>query len=339
MVTGAIKAADHVNPASAVYKPFMIGDVAPDGTFIHVFDRTGLDLVLHELDTISDFVTYLAARAEFIRSGRLLWSPNEASLLANYLQHHDDHGRHAFPQPSYFGVSDDYTFTFGPGEFEALSTSGVYRAKKDADRISYVWDKLIGAFTEHILAGTSVAALGEEPSAARAEPALRIMAREKRIARRYLGGAFFDALEKAKAEQQDRFVRTMMPFSGMADAECGYVFMILSYPTEFKLEDGYDQYRRTRATMLEAHCAAVLYDHRSLKRMVGIAIDASGSEINSEDLVAVEINEWNLDLERRVEAQRAHFKSFDASRHQMTKTIVEEYPSKNPKPKGTSQKR
>jgi hypothetical protein len=37
------------------YPPFTIGDVNPRGNFIHVFDETTLDVVMHELDTVTDF--------------------------------------------------------------------------------------------------------------------------------------------------------------------------------------------------------------------------------------------------------------------------------------------
>jgi hypothetical protein len=38
--------------------PFGIGDVDPDGPFIHVFNDQALDLVMSELDTLVDFTEY-----------------------------------------------------------------------------------------------------------------------------------------------------------------------------------------------------------------------------------------------------------------------------------------
>jgi hypothetical protein len=330
VIVAPLKGKDHTNPQAKAYIPFAVGDVDPGGPFVHVFDEAALDLVLREMDTISDFTRYLQEREKFIRGERVGHSPGEAEMLALYLQHFDPHGDHVFPMPSALGIPDDYTITLTQGFFGVFANSREYKTKKEADKISYAWDRLIGLFTENILAGTSVAIAGEEPSAARAEPALRIMAREGRTMRRALSGAFLDALESAEKAGQDRFTRVVMPSAGMADPECGYIFMILAYPTKFELKEGYEQYRRTRVAILEAYCASVLYDNRHLKRMVGIGLDASsritGRQGGSEDLVACEITIWTPELEKIVEERRTHFDVLDAKRLQMIRMQVDEYP-------------
>jgi hypothetical protein len=337
MVLGPLKGSDHTDLKAKAYMRFAIGDVDPGGPFVHVFDRSALDLVLREMDTISDFTRYLREREAFIREERVLHSPGEAEMMAIYLQHGDTHGEHIFPKPSAFGIADDYALTLARGSYEDFVESLPYQAKKAADQISYVWDRLIGVFTENVLAGTSVGILGEAPSAARAEPALRIMARENRTMRRGLGAAVVGALETAEEKAQDRFARVVMPSAGMADPECGYVFLILAYPRTFELKDGYEQYRRTRVNMLETYCASVLYDHRHLKRMVGVAIDASskvtGRRGGSEDLVAYEIDAWTPDLEESIRERRAHFDVLDARRLQVSRSQFDEYPQLTPAPR------
>ena len=330
MIFGVLKGKDHIDSSATAYMPFAIGDVDPVGPFVHVFDELALDLVMREMDTISDFTRYLREREAFIRGERVLHAPNEAELLAIYLQNGDD-GGHIFPSPSMLGAADDdYKITLAQGSYAAFIESAPYLAKKDADQASYVWDRLIGVFTENILAGTSVAIQGEAPSAVRAEPALRIMARENRVIRRALGAAFLGAMEAAERQARDRFARMIMPSEGMADPECGYVFLILAYPKSFELRDGYEQYRKARAAMLEAYCASFLYDHRNLKRMVGIAIDASSRvterQGGSEDLVAYEIDTWTPQLEASVREQRAHFDVLDANRLQISRLSIDEYP-------------
>jgi hypothetical protein len=255
-------------------------------------------------------------------------------MLALYLQHFDSDGNHIFPVPSAFGLPDNYALTLAQGSFGVFANGPEYKAKKEADKISYAWDRLIGQFTEHILAGTSVAIAGEEPSAERAEPALRIMAREDRAMRRVLSAAFLGALESAEKARQDRFARVVMPTKRMSDPKCGYVFMILAYSTKFELEEGYEQYRRTRVAMLEAYCASVLYDNRHLKRFVGIGLDASMvTQGGSEDLVAIEINLWTPELEQSVEERRAQFHVLDAKRLQMGRIQVDDYPAIASSPK------
>lgn len=332
MVLPNLEGDAHKRSELAGYMPFAIGDVDPEGAFVHVFDENALDLVMRELDTAADFVRYLEQRIRAIREKRLLWASGEADLLALYLQSEDETGGHVFPSPASLGQGEDFVISIEQGLYEDLITSESYQRKKIADKQSYVWDDLIGMFTKNILGGTSVAMMGEEPSAALAEPALRIMARENRFSRRVLGETFVDTLRTAEKLKQDRFTRVVVPFKGLADPECGYVFMVLAYPTDVELKDGYEQYRQARTAMLHAYCQVVLYEKRQqLKRVVGIAVDASskvtGRKGGSEDLVAVEITNWTPELERDVREARAHYDIMKAGRYKERRVQAEEFPA------------
>jgi len=209
--------------------------------------------------------------------------------------------------------------------------------------VSYTWDTLIGLFTKNILAGTSVAVLGDAQDAGTIEPALRIMAREDRVTRRALSQAFLDTLQEAERRRQDRFARIVLPNQYFADPQSGYVFMVLAYPTDINLKGGYQQYRRARATMLSAYCQAALYDNRNLKRMVGIAVDASsqvtGRTGGSEDLVAIEITEWTPELERRTEELRRDFDVLIPSRVKRGGLSTAKYPVPSEVPLSRQQRR
>ncbi len=73
-------------------KPFAIGQVNPAKGFVHVFDDTTLDVVLNTLDTVTDFVNYLAKKEKFITSGKLAVACGEEDLLAFYLKKIDTDG-------------------------------------------------------------------------------------------------------------------------------------------------------------------------------------------------------------------------------------------------------
>jgi hypothetical protein len=47
---------------------FAVGDVNPDGPFIHVLDGASLDIALQELDTVTDFTQYLSKKEALIKS-------------------------------------------------------------------------------------------------------------------------------------------------------------------------------------------------------------------------------------------------------------------------------
>lgn len=295
---------DHVDPSRKSYMPFAFGDVDPVGSFTHVFDQTALNLVMREMDTVADFVTYLRAREHVIRSSSI-WAASEADMLAAYLQCEDSDGRHFFPTAlSHGGAADDH-LTIEQGLYDRYVARPERKAKIAADRISYVWDRLIGTFTSNLIAGTSVTVAGMESTIALAERPARAMALENRLARRMLGDAFSGAMDEAIRHNQDRFARVLTRSEGFADPEAGYVFLVVAY-RGFWEKHGYDAYREFRAGLLRAYCEVAMFRHRNLKRMVGIATDApskmTGKHGGSEDLMLVEISEWTVELEKEVSA-------------------------------------
>ncbi len=308
MVCGHLKGDAHTDTAADDFVPFAFGDVDPDGPFVHVFDETALDFVLRELDTVSDFVRYLTQREKAIRAGQIFHAASEADLLGFYLQCKDETGRPHFPDPSETRTDG---FVLAPGLFREWFASREYHRVKAERKPSYIWDRLIRVFADNIIAGTSVEIAGELPNPKRAEPALRIMALENRIMRQALGSMFADVLQQAEREAKDRFVRVVLPTHGGTDPEVCYVFLVLAYPKDFELADGYAQYRRTRVSILETYCYVALHENRQFKRVVGVAIDASsrvtGRQGGSEDLIAVEVAEWTPELEREVQERRRHF--------------------------------
>ena len=75
----------HSNSNCPQYQPLLIGDVEPVGTFVHVFDDVTLDIVMQELDTVTDFSEYLDKKSAFFRSGHLVEAEGEEDVLSYYL--------------------------------------------------------------------------------------------------------------------------------------------------------------------------------------------------------------------------------------------------------------
>jgi hypothetical protein len=77
------------------------------------------------------------------------------------------------------------------------------------------------------------------------------------------------------------------------------------------LKRGYDQYRETRATMLEAYCLVVLHENRRLNTVVAIGIDAHSSQTGrkggSEDMFAMRIDEWTDELVASALKAKEHY--------------------------------
>lgn len=301
MISSRFRGEEHLETSAEGFLPFVLGDVDPEGSFVHVLDDAALSVVMREMDTIADFIDYLLARETAIRGGRVGIAASEAELVAAYLVSSREDGRHYIPSSDEFGGRTKDPLHFFPGGYQRLKNHSQYRAKKRADQDSYAWDKLIGAFTMNLLGGTSVSVAGHEPSITLAERAVRAMAQENRVNRRALSYAFRGALEGAKRSDQDRFARVVLPTDTSADPECAYVFLIVAFRGEWLLTKGYDYYREGRAGFLKAYCQATLYRFRQLKRVVGIAVDApssmTGRRGGSEDLMMMEITEWTPELE------------------------------------------
>ncbi len=310
-VIPSIEGNDHVNKTAKDYHPFAIGDVNPNGSFVHVFDPVALDLVLAELDTVSDFLDYLTKREAFIRSGRLLVAGGEEDLVAAFIQNGTPTGERSFLPADLPADITDHSIVIPAGEYDGFIALPEYRRKKEADEVSYNWDRLIEIFVEHVLAGTSVEILETAPDVTLAERGLRFMAAENRIYRRVLGQNVEEALQVAEAEKATRFIRNMIPTSEPRQHPVGYVFLILAYPGDDVLENGYTQYREHRTSMLQTYCYN-LFDMRSdLETVVGIAVDASekvtGRPGGSEDLLVVAKPEWTVEFKDQFERARKHY--------------------------------
>jgi hypothetical protein len=152
--------------------------------FVHVMTEHSFHEVMTELDTITDFVEYLTAKEDCISGGcSIIITGSESNLLGLYLSN----GR-SFPGGSDVLFVDDTLW-------RGIQQKPEFKRRKEADRESYTWDKLI-----ELLADPSAKSVGEAgPQLNEVELALRAMARENRFARRLLGRGVREFLQQATA--------------------------------------------------------------------------------------------------------------------------------------------
>lgn len=263
----------HFDSRSGAVLPFRLGDVNPGGAYVHVFDPVALDLVLAELDTISDFTRYLTKRASFLRSGTFAGAEGEEDLLGLYLQNIGADHKHDFVRPDGTPWPVGEKVLVSPGHWDWVRRQTGFQAKKAADVPSYAWDQLIELFVEHVLEGTSQGIGGSGVDVSNAEQALRLMAQEDRINRRMLGEAFLESIQIVIARRATRFARRVVAGPTAVNRSLGYVILILAQPDE-ELPGGYDQYRQVRAQILQAYCFALMEEMPELENVIGIALDA-----------------------------------------------------------------
>lgn len=271
LVMPGIHGPAHVTPEAEGYMPFAIGDLEPGADFVHVFDEVALDIVLRELDTITDFTDYLDKRATFLRSGRLIAAHGEEDLLAYYAIRTNEAGEHDFTAPEGKQWHEIDGFTLGAGHYDDLVSNPQYIAKKRADKISYLWDGLIETFTNHMMGGTSIVLPGHEYSLSGSELAVRHMALANRFVRRNHGEAIMGALEIGKT--RDIFFRAMLPAPTDAKPHTGFFFVTYKYLDWMDEQGGYEQYRLFRSFYIQTYAQAILMQHPHLLQVVGIAME------------------------------------------------------------------
>jgi hypothetical protein len=309
--------------------PFAVGDVNPDGVFVHVLDDATLNIVLGELDTIVDLTAYLTKKERLIRSGKLVASTGEEELVAYYMTHMNPQEEHDFTNPDGSNLRDNQFFSLASGHYQRLLDHPQYKAKKAADQISYLWDDLIGAFTFHILGGTSLVPVGQEASFENLELGVRYMAQTPRFIRRTLGQSVAEVLEKAHLT--DRFTRSML-LEGNRDT--AFFFMTVAIPTFVK---AYEKYRAVRRNMLKVYGLSLLQKFPHLSRVVGIATEppqSMGPGGSSEDLVLVEQPGWTDAMLAELEDQKKSYNMFQDGNFKQHAIKGTEFPTVNGPPAG-----
>ncbi len=161
-------------------------------------DDFTLPIILKELDTITDFVGYLTEKEAFFRTDRYVRAAGEEELLAYYFRCFDeDTQRFTFKIEGEKRDDRCSAVYIAEGFWEGLTTHPQYGLKKEEDRISYLWDRLIEQFTKHMLAGTSTRESLSPENNENHEGGVRLMALESRIERRGLARQLWDAIENA----------------------------------------------------------------------------------------------------------------------------------------------
>ena len=260
---------------SDVFIPFSVGQVDEEKRYVHVFNEITLDVVLQQLDTITDFTDYLNKKERFLSSNLGVHVPGEEELLAFYLQKLDENGNHDFILPK--EDKDINFFMLEEGFWDDFVKSSQRASQLEANRISYSWDALIETFNMHILDDTQYLAYPKGVS--NQEKTVKFLARENRTRRRMLTKSLYELM--AKTAPSERGVRVGVP---TRNGEPYYVFLLLPKPDDVS-EDKYREYREKRGGILEAYCLVVKYKFPDAEDVVGIATESGRRENGSEDLL------------------------------------------------------
>ena len=279
--------AHYVNENGSV--PFFVGDLDPNRTFVHILDNISLDIVLGTLDTISDFVSYLAKKEKFLRSDTLVFAAGEEELLTYYLTNMNEESEHDFVVPPNFD-NKTTSLIFDEGLWEEFSQSPERQAQVFADQVSYAWDGLIENFNKHLMAETQYYTTHSDVKSN--ELLLRFLARESRFRRRNLAAALCGLIKLAP-----RHMLATRCLCSSSIQEPYYVFLLLP---KFDWMT-YEGYREARRSMLEIYCKTVKLKFPDARHIVGIATETGfNNGILSEDVMYFDMADWTDEDAARV---------------------------------------
>ena len=265
--------------------PFCIGVPMSAHGIVHVFDEAGIEIVLRTLDTMPDFIAYLDARQDLLRSGKLFSAAGEEDLLAYYISH-----RYLGPENAFsFDTDGPGMLAVLPGHWDTLVQDPQYHAKIEADTVSYLWDMIIEDFTKHLrsstLHGTIVDVLG-------VERVLRSLAESTRFERRNLSQSLLHVAAQS-ANSRRPFTRTILPDGR---GRLGYVLMAMP-----KLEsEAAPSYRERRKAFLRTYLEVVGMHNRQCEELLGLATESADSSARSHDIMRLDNREWPPEREHEV---------------------------------------
>jgi hypothetical protein len=283
---------------------------------VHIFDSHNMPIVLAELDTVSDFFTYLDEKMRAVEKFDSLTYCGEEDLLGHYLLNYDDASKRHVVGPK--DKENVHGVMIGEGEWHGFIKTDLYRNTKKEDRISYFWDELIQRTCQNSLNGT----LGGNSNILRGESAIFEMVKEPRFMRRGLADKMLTAVQDFPdhASQFTRKVTFLPSFL----PNVGYVLFQLRAPDTFRAEP---DYREKRQALLEIACGAAKNKFPNLTKVIGIGIDAPkfAGGTNAEDFILMPCEIWTDEMRAYYEAENDSWNFFETPQLQQFNDRVTQF--------------
>lgn len=253
----------------------------PKSPIYHILDSANLEILLKELDTITDFINYLKEKEKAIKLSKIVTYTGEEDVMGQYLRTIEpETGKHYILKDK----NKDLIVDFENMIWKNFSNSYEYKEKKILDKSSYLWDKYLQQFCEYALNGelTGNIDIFQESSP------IKEMAKESRFYRRILSGGIIQSVNYFPeiADDYTRQVRLIMS----EDNKSAYVFLQIKYNEQ----DDYETVvRPKRRQMLNIACGTLKNKHSFLQKIVGIAINSPKHHIYADqDYILLDCKKW-----------------------------------------------
>lgn len=281
---------------------------------VHILDSHNMPIVLSELDTVSDFASYLREKVRAIAALDYLSYCGEEDLLGHYLLNYDNiTKRHVIgsTKQEVTGVM------IGEGEWHGFSQSELYKNTKNENRVSYFWDALIQRTCQNSLDGT----LGGNSDILRGQSAIYEMVKEPRFMRRGLSEKMLTATQRFPDTGSFTRQITLLP---SFEKNVAYVLLQLRVPEPLRSEP---DFREKRLAILEIACGAAKNKFPYLVKVIGIGIEApkfaGGS--SAEDFILMPCKSWSAEQQAHYARLNKDWNFFETSNLQQHKDLVTQF--------------
>ena len=236
----------------------------------------------------------LIDKEDLYASGKqTVFDGSEEDLLGYYI-----HNGRSYPQ-------DFDIIVVGSNIWNEIIKKPEYKAKKEADRDSYIWDRLLENISKDVLNNN----LEFGPDLNQSELALRGMAREPRFARRILGKFFRDFMDLAA----QRIIESRTLIS--PESNIAYVFLAKPHGED----------RQYRVAELGGRCFVVRGLQQNCKTVIGIATEQyQPGQGFSFDIVYLRQETWTDENQKQLENAQKEFGWFTSP--QQTSVHEDKYP-------------
>lgn len=193
--TGGLMIRTDLDLSGCLATPFHVGNACNRFGLVHVLDEYSMDLVLGELDTITDFVWYLAKRQRLFTNTPHVTASGEEQLLQVYLTSMSAANEHDFVFPINRSEGTPDTIWLADEGF-SMASHPQYRAKQIQDHPSYLWDQILDHIAQNVLDGTLLES--DDIEVRYHQESLQQLAREPRLSRRVLSKSLLDMDDRTR---------------------------------------------------------------------------------------------------------------------------------------------
>ena len=293
-------------------RPFFVNLSKKDK--IHVLDTITLPIVLQEFDTVFDLSEYLNEKEQVIEKLSLLVYCGEEDLIAHYFQNFDEERSRHFIGA---GVEKYASILVQEGFWDDFYNSNVYSRRREANKVSYVWDDLLQKTCSNALMGV----LKGNGSVFSGPSAILEMAMEPRFHRRALSLHILKAINDFP-DEVDGFFRNLSIMPSFYPRK-SYVFLQLKGAVDSDIEE----YRTKRTKMLEIACGTLKNKQPELDTIIGIAIDSpKHSKFTAEDFLLLRCSSWSNDDKDYYHELNKGFKFLSTDSIKVSRRNINEFP-------------